>query len=138
MFNSGSTPVLERLVQYTSQRHRLILHNIANLSTPHFRPTDVSPESFQQALGEAIDRRRGGGSGGPLELGDTREMRFTQDSVELNPGASHDNLLFHDRNDRSLDHQMKNLAENTMAHNAALELLRSKFQSIETAIRERL
>lgn len=139
LFNSGSMPVLERMVQFTSRRHQLLLHNIANISTPNFRPADVSPASFQQALGDAIDDRRSGrGDERPLDIRDTTELRFTQDSVELSASPTHDNLLFHDRNDRSLEHQMKNLAENTMAHNAALEMLRGKFRLMETAISGRV
>ncbi len=56
--NSGSIPTLERLMQFAGQRHRLIVNNIANLSTPGFRPVDVSPRVFQQQLAEAIDARR--------------------------------------------------------------------------------
>lgn len=140
MFNTGSMPVLERMVQFTSRRHGLLLHNIANVSTPHFRPADVSPASFQQALRKAVDDRRrdGGAFSGSLDLSNTREMRFTQDTVELTAAPTHDNILFHDRNDRSLEHQMKNLAENTMAHNAALEMLRGKFRLMETAISGRV
>jgi flagellar basal-body rod protein FlgB len=56
--NSGSIPALERLMQFSSARHRLIAHNVANLSTPGFRPVDVSPEEFQQQLASAVQARR--------------------------------------------------------------------------------
>lgn len=140
LFNTGSMPVLERMVQFTSRRHELLLHNIANISTPNFRPADVSPATFQAALRKAVDDRRrdGGAHSGALDFSDTRELRFTQDTIELTAEPSHDNILFHDRNDRSLEHQMKNLAENTMAHNAAMDMLRGKFRLIETAISGRV
>lgn len=140
MFDTGSMPVLERMVQFTSRRHGLLLHNIANVSTPNFRPADVSPATFQAALRKAVDDRRndGGAFSGGLNLHDTRELRFTEDTVELTAEPAHDNILFHDRNDRSLEHQMKNLAENTMAHNAAIELLRNQFLLMESAISGRI
>lgn len=62
--NSDGIPALERLMQFTGQRHRVILDNIANLSTPGFRPRDVSPEAFQAQLGEAIDAQRTAGAAG--------------------------------------------------------------------------
>lgn len=58
--NSDGIPALERLMQFTSARHRVIVNNIANLSTPGFRPQEVSPEAFQAQLGDAIDAQRAG------------------------------------------------------------------------------
>ncbi len=140
MFDHGSMPALERLVQFTSQRHRMILHNVANISTPNFRPKELSVDSFQQALGEAIDARRGkvNSSNLPFEVPDTKQIRFTPDGVELKPDFNRENILFHDRNDRSIEHQMKDLAENTITHNMGLSLLRSHYQLMESAIRERV
>ncbi len=140
LFNHGSMPVTERLVQFTAARHRVILDNIANISTPNFRPRDLSVDSFQQALGKAIDARREkvAGSNQPLEMADTRELRFKPNGIEIKPQHAGDGILFHDRNDRSVEHEMKNLAENTMTHNMALDLLRSQYQLMEAAIRERI
>jgi len=140
MFNTGAMPALERLVQFTAARHKVIAHNVANLSTPGFRPRELDPADFQQALGEAIDRRRErfGGPRGDMNLQDTRQMHFTDESIELQPGFADDNILFHDRNNRSLEHQMKSLAENAMTHNLALEMMRNQFQMMRTAIRERV
>ena len=47
-----------------------------------------------------------------------------------------ENILFHDLNNRSLERHMQDLAENTMAHNAAIELLKGGFALLENAIRE--
>lgn len=140
MFDSGSMPVLERLVQFTGQRHKLLTHNIANLSTPNFRPRGLDPASFQDALADAIDTRRdrGGTFRGPLELRDTADLRFTADGIEVRQTPRDENLLFHDRNNRSLERMMQDLAENALTHNAALEMLRNQFGVMETAIRERV
>ncbi len=138
LFDGGATPVLERMVQFTSARHRLIAHNIANLSTPRFRPRDISVEGFQAQLGEAIDRRRAtrGVFNGPLKIKDSRSVRMGRDRVELTAEQTGDNVLFHDQNDRSMEHQMKALAENAMAHNTAIELLKNQFDLLRSAIRE--
>ena len=136
---SGAMPVLERMIQFTATRHRLLTHNIANLSTPYFRPRDLDPRQFQARLGEAVDRRRRRpGDQGPLELRDTPQMRFHKDGIELRPGATNEGILFHDRNNRDLDRIMQDLAENTLAHNAAIELMKSEFDILRTAIAERV
>ncbi len=138
LFDHGATPVLERLVQFTAARQRVISHNIANMSTPRFRPSDVSVEGFQHQLAQAIDHRRAtrGVFNGPLELKDTREVAAREDRLELSMEATNDNVLFHDQNNRSMEHQMKALAENAMTHNMAMELLKSEFDILRSAIRE--
>lgn len=137
MFNSGAIPVLERVVQFTGARHDVILNNLANLSTPNFVPREVSVESFQHAMGEAIDERRENG-GGELEMDDTRMLDFKPHGIELHPRPANNNILFHDRNNRSLERMMENLASNAMAHNTALRLLNDQFALLETAIRGRV
>jgi len=126
LFTSGSMPALEKLVDFTGRRHRHLANNIANLSTPGYQPTDLSVDDFQAKLGKAIDARRTR-NGGP---------RGELDMKSLEPTNLHDNIMFHDRNNRSLEHTMQALAENTMAHNAALDLMRNQFSMLESTIRE--
>ncbi len=126
-------------MQFAGQRHRLITNNIANLSTPGFRPSDVSVADFQASLGEAIDaRRQETGSGGDLKLPSTSEVQVNSTSVTLHPKPIGDNILFHDGNDRDVEHTMQGLVENFMAYRAAAQLLKSRYDMLGTAIRERI
>ncbi len=140
--NSGAIPALQTTIRFASQRQRLIAHNIANLTTPDFRPKDVSVKGFQENLAEAIDRRRqqGAGARGPLELSRTREIRPTGDRGEfrLTPAESGRNILFHDRNNRSLERQMQALVENSGAFQFAASVLQSRYAIMQTAISERV
>jgi flagellar basal-body rod protein FlgB len=153
--NSDGIPALERMVQFTGQRHRVILDNIANLSTPGFRPRDVSPEAFEAQLAEAIDQHRAGpGESMPPALGvdlsapsraesalplqSTREVQVEPDGLVLHPEPMNDNILFHDGNDRSVERVMQSLVENFMAFRASAQLLRNRLEIINTAIRERV
>ena len=137
LFNSGTMPVLERMVQFTGRRHEVLTHNIANLSTPYFRPRDLSVARFQKQLRQAVDDRRetSHSAHGPLRLRSTRELRFHPDRLEAQPEPLDENILFHDRNNRDLERVMQDLAENTLAHNTALQLLKSEFDLLEKAIR---
>lgn len=137
----ASTPamsVLERLVQFAGQRHRLIVNNIANLDTPGFRPSDVSVEDFQARLGEAVDARREAGPRGTLQPQDTTQVEFLHDGLVLNPEPIGDNILFHDGNDRDLDRTMQDLVENFFVFRTAAELLRGRVDLMNTAIAERV
>jgi flagellar basal-body rod protein FlgB len=138
--NSDGIPTLERLVQFTGQRHRLIANNVANLDTPGFRPQDVSVAEFQQKLGEAIDERRAryGGRGGPLELSDSEQVEVSATGMRLHPEPLAQNIMFHDRNDRDLERHMQSLVENFVTFRFAAQMLRNRFDLLNAAIRERI
>lgn len=139
-FNSGGVDVLARMMQFAGRRHELITNNIANLSTPNFRPQDVDPKSFQAEMARAIKERReahGQARQGRLRLRDTDEVHFGGASMQLKPKAVGRGILFHDRNDRDLERTMQSLVENVMVYRQAAELLQSRFQIMRSVIRER-
>lgn len=80
--NSDGIPALERLMQFTSARHRVIVNNIANLSTPGFRPQDVSPEAFQAQLRDAIDASRAGAGNNAALAENAARQDFRQDPFD--------------------------------------------------------
>ena len=140
VINGDGIAALERMLQFAGARHRVLAHNIANIDTPNFRPVDVSVEEFQAKLGEAIDRSRDrdGNRGGSLEVEATRTVEFGPNRVTLRPEAIGDNILFHDGNDRDPDRLMQSLVENFMAFRMAADLMKSRFDQIRMAIRERV
>ena len=140
IFNRGSMPTLERLVQFTGERHRVLTDSVANISTPNHRPRDLEPSQFQGALRDALDRRRADGppTHGALEMRDTRQLSFEPGRVEADPDPMDRNILFHDRNNRSLEHLMQGIAENTLMHDAGITMLQNEFEMLKMAIRERI
>ncbi len=140
IFDSGAMPVLERVVQFTSARHKVLTDNIANLSTPYFKPRDLDTNSFQATLRDAIDQRRQTvkPTTGPLYVSDTRQLNFQHDRLDATAKPSNEGILFHDQNNRDLERTMQHLAENTLAHNSAIDVLRNEFSIMLTAIRGKL
>ncbi len=137
--NSDGLAVLERLVQFAGQRHRLIVNNIANYDTPGYRPTDVSVADFQEHLGEALDQnRRSGRSDRALELKNTDQVEFSPGSITLHPTPVGRNILFHDGNDRDLERTMQDLVENFLTFRMATELLRNRLDLVNSVIAERV
>ena len=139
--NAGALPSLELTMRFAAQRQRLIAHNIANVSTPDFRPVDASPRAFQRMLGEAVDRRRGetGGMQGPLEWGETQELtRDGRGELRIEASTPSDNILFHDRNNRDLERMLQDLSENAAVFRTAGELMRTQVQQLQRAIGERV
>ncbi len=141
LFTGGAMPTLERLLQFTQARHKTLAHSIANIDTPYFKPVDLNPERFQNVLSDAIERRRRESVNpmrGRLQLRDTNQIRWDADNIRVRPEAGNEGMLYHDQNNRDLERMMQHLAENTLAHNTGVELIRNQFRMLETAIRERI
>lgn len=137
--NSGATQTLEKLMQFSARRHEVLANNIANLSTPGFRPEDVSVTGFQQQLGEAVDRQRSSPTArGELQIKDSNEVQVRNGRLTLAPQPAGENLLFHDRNDRNLERTMQDMVENFMAFRTAAQFMRREFETLRTVIRERM
>jgi len=125
LMNRGNGALLEQVVNFASQRHKLILDNIANVDTPGYRQKDLSVERFSSMLRQRVDERRRTGSASFDDM---------SSSVE-NPVRG---ILFHDGNNRSMEQLATNIAKNAMMHNLAIELLRKQFQQMDMALREKV
>jgi len=139
--SSGPMPVLEATLRFAGARQRLLAHNVANISTPDFRPMDVDPGAFQEMLGEAIEdrRRRTGGQRGELRLGGSREVRVgPKGELTLDPRRPTGNVLFHDRNNRDVERVMQDLAENAATYRVAVDLMTNHTRQIHSALAERV
>ncbi len=136
MLDSSTNRTLETLMRFTAARQTLLSHDLANLSTPGFRPVDVPVEEFQRSLRDAIDAVREGLTP-ELRLQDCDGVRFEDGRPVLEPRPRDENILFHDRTDADSDRLLADLAENTLAFRAAAELYRFRVGQLLSAIRER-
>lgn len=143
--NSGAIPTLSAALRFASERQKLIAHNIANVSTPNFIQRNVSVADFRQALSEAVDNRRRqcGGESGPLGFGNSGSIQVEPDgSVQLrpdqhSPSSSEGSILFHDKNNRDLERLMQDSVENAAFYRMNIDLLRTRFDLIKSAIAQR-
>lgn len=125
LMNRGNGALLEQVVNFAAQRHKLILDNIANVDTPGYRQKDLSVARFSSMLRQRVDERRRTGSASFDDI---------NSSVE-NPVRG---ILFHDGNNRSMEQLATDMARNAMMHNLAIELLRKQFQQMDMALREKV
>ena len=126
LLNQGNAPLLERMLEFTARRHRLIAENVVNVSTPGYRQKDLSPDKFQTLLRERVERRREDGPG----LTDFDDL---QAEIE----ESEHGIRFHDGQTRSMEQLMTDQAKNALTHNLVIELLRKQFSAMEQALKER-
>lgn len=136
----GALPALERLVSFTEARQKVLANNVANISTPYFEPTDLKVDEFQGILQEAIHDRRQtmNPTRGELKMRDSFNFRFHERGMTAVAEETHEGIMFHDRNNRDLERLMQDVAENQLAHQSAVELVRNQFGMLTMAIRERV
>jgi len=54
LMNRGNGALLEQVINFASQRHKLMLDNIANVDTPGYRQKDLSVEPAYGAVWEGL------------------------------------------------------------------------------------
>lgn len=136
LLDGSSFPALERSLRFMSARQKLLAGNLANAETPGYRPVDVDPRQFQRALADALEAPQAAPDGG-LAFDDSAPVSFTTEGTVLEPTVLADNVMFHDGNDRSIERLMQRLTENAYSFRVASQLLRSQFDLLNSAIRER-
>jgi flagellar basal-body rod protein FlgB len=119
---SGTFQSLERALDYSSLKQKVIANNIANVDTPNYKAKDVSFRSeFQRAL-QAIRT-------------DPRHFEFHAGSTSF-PIITRPNITYnHNGNSVDIDKEMSELAENQIYYNALVERMNGKFQTLKTVIR---
>jgi len=127
--------MLEQTMDFTEQRHNVLLEDIANASTPGFVQRDLPVAQFQKSLRDAVKRQR-------ESLNDLYEPQ-SDDTVGFEPGGSDvttqavetpNSVPFHDRGVRSMEYLMSQMADNAMAHNMAAQFLKNRYDMIARAI----
>ena len=125
LFSSGSIPVLEQALAFHEARHTLIARNVANASTPNYRPVDLDEGAFQQSLKKALSER---------ETLYPREFRMKEG---FRPVGIREGQVRHDGNSVNMEREMSRMADNTIAYERASQMLASSFRVLEMAIRGR-
>jgi len=140
LVNRGALPVLEQVARFTEARHEVLVDNIANFDTVGYKMKDLPAAEFFKALTKAIEKRDSAGVGAALEPEPTKHYRWQRDGAFTAHPAyiENNNILFQDGNNRFVEKQMSDLNTNAILHNITNEMLRLKYQGLETAIRGRL
>ncbi len=112
--------LLGTMMDYRSERNKVITSNIANLDTPDYKSSDYV---FKDDLKKAMDVR--------ISLKRTDEKHFPNalDEISRNDFKK---VTSDDKVD--LDTEMTNLAENHLMYNLTAELLARKFKGIRTVL----
>lgn len=130
LFESSSIPLLQEVASFSQARHAVLAGNFANMETPGYQVRDLSVETFQQRLREAIELRDVKSYGATYEGGPGDPIRNVSESMEA--------ILYHDGTNVGLEEQVTEMAKNQFMHNLALSIMSSQFQLLQAAISERV
>ncbi len=139
LLSAGSLPLLERQAVWGEVRHNVLAGNLANIDTPGFRPRDLDPQAFQEALRRSAASRTAGATGAaspydppadPLAGGVPDALLTATDR----PGGD---LTFHDGAARSVEREVLTLTRNAMQRQAAIQLMGAQMSMLQAAITER-
>ena len=130
LLNSSATTIAEQVASFTESRHAILASNIANLDTPGYRVRDLSVQTFQESLKEAIEVQRHPISPGVQRYATDEAMQRVNDSMK--------SILYHDESDVGIEQQVTEVTKNQYMHNLAISIMRSQFQMLEVAVSERV
>ena len=131
LFADKTPQVLEKALDFQSERQLLISSNISNIDTPGYKAKDID---FKGALKAAL------GSGLDLSLRSTHKKHFGPNTemikqlqaetfVEMDASKSNGNNV-------NIDKEMMKLAENQISYNATVQMLSKRFSTIRAAVTE--
>ena len=133
IFKSTTIPVLQEVIGFAQARHEVLVGNVANVNTPGYRGRDLSVETFQQRLRDAIDAQHETGSTlSPGQISKQRDtaMQEVRDSTRA--------ILYHDGTDIGMEQQVLEISKNQYMHNMAISIMGTQFRMLQTAISERV
>ena len=116
--------ILSEVLDFQSERHKVITSNIANMDTPNYRPKDIVFKEELESIINNKDRIKMTGSRG-------RSM-----SEQSNPAGRADFEVIDSGERVNLDSEMAKLTENNLMHNLTVELLVRKFRVLNTVLSE--
>lgn len=128
--NSSFFGLLRQRLDQLSERQRLIAENIANASTPDYRPRDLDMAGFERMLAQ-----QAGQSGGALTMTRTNSMHMATSGGSIEPRVitRDDSETTMDGNAVVLEDQMARAAETRMAFETGVALYQKGLQLIRLA-----
>lgn len=135
---SRTRTALELSARFAEERHRVLAENVANVDTPDYQARSLDSKAFTASLREALEGARAGNSQA-LELRGNAQFRQEPDGrLRVKPSTARaGNALFHDGTNANLDAMMGDVMSNALQYNLAMNLLRSRFNGMMSAIRGR-
>ncbi len=117
---SKTIEMLSVILDFRSERNKVIASNIANIDTPGYKPKELV---FKKQLEDFIDNGT--------------EITMTKtDKRHLSEQSSHTFEVINSEEAVKIDNEMEKLAENNLMYNLTVELMARKFKGLDSVLRE--
>lgn len=128
-----TTTVAKKLLNTYAIRAEVIADNIANVSTPNFKRSEVT---FEYQLGRALDSEKYNGM--VAKRTDPRHFPFNMPlnykDVSTNIVVDYDTNYRNDKNNVDIDKEMAEEAKNTMRYQMFSQIMNSQYREIRRVI----
>lgn len=135
LFSTGMLPAMEKALDSSVLRQKVIANNIANVDTPGYKALEVT---FEDKLREAMKNPPGAGirlaNTNPrhIQITDTTSLEnFQPDVTELKNFT-----LRNDGNSVDIDRETANLAKNELYYDAVMRALNDEFRWMRAIVTE--
>lgn len=115
-----STELLNKMVDFTALKQKVIANNIANVNTPGYQRLDVS---FDKNLKDVMKNEE--------PINEIKLEVVNTDNESLNVASRNDG------NTVDIDKEVSELMQNYLMYNIYLELMAKKFRMLNRAMRSR-
>ena len=113
-----SATLLEKMLDVSSVKHKVIANNIANVNTPGYKKMDVSfADQLEKALNESA-----------MNKFDTLQPKIVISKEDTSETARNDG------NNVDMDKEVSSLVKNTLTYSIYTQLLAKKYEGIKSAI----
>lgn len=117
-FGDKNIKLLEKLIDVSAIRHKVIANNIANVNTPGYKRLEVSFENELKAA---------------LSGSSTKDVSFMQPKVKVAKNTGNTTPR-NDGNNVTMEDEVSNLVKNSLSYNIYVQMLSKKFAALKTAI----
>lgn len=137
ILNSHTRQALEWSARFAEERHQVLAENVANIDTPNYQTKRLDPHAFHEALSDALQADNSA-SDPPKLRGNRQVSTDSAGKLVVRPATEPaENVLFHDGTNARLEGLMSDVQENALNYELSLNMLKSRFDSLLTAIRGR-
>ena len=113
-----SATLLEKMLDVSSIKHKVIANNIANVNTPGYKKMEVS---FADQLEKAVNESS-------VNKFDTLQPKIVISKEDTN------DTVRNDGNNVDMDKEVSSLVKNTLSYSIFTQLLAKKYEGIKSAI----
>ncbi len=129
LFEKTGVPTLQKFLDLSSVRHKLISGNIANTSTPGYKSRDINfQEEFNNASKEGNKISGSVTHSGHIPLGNHASSGPKVNSTKVEAG---------DFNSIDIDKEVSKMAQNELLFSIGAKLMKDKFDGLRKVITSR-